>query len=704
MAQVTQTVVGGDSTLVGALLFAASRGDVYGISELVHHRGAKVSEGDYDLRTALHLAASEGHVDAINHLISLGAAVNNADRYGNTPLDDAIRSRHDAAVDVLLKNGAVSGNNQSMEQALINAAGTGDVEEATRLIRAGVSVNCADYDGRTPLHLAASEGHLPMIDLLLLNGADINKTDRFGGTPLTDAMRHSARVGKDEVRERLEQGGASSRPHRRRGLFVPIFGTFQVIFIVLFGVFVRYDEALFSEEGDHDVDRLYPLYQDVHVMIFIGFGFLMTFLRKYGYSSIGYNMLIGAFVFQWYLLCEGFWSRAFNGNWDEYLHVEIMHLVLADFCAGSVLITFGALLGKVSPTQLLLVALCETVFFSINEAISLDLGVADVGGSMVIHTFGAYFGLAASMFLTPKAARGRSDNAANYRSDLFAMIGTVFLWMYWPSFNSAPATSDAAHRAIVNTVISLCGSCVSTFVASRLLRGEDVFNMVDIQNATLAGGVAIGAVSNMVVHPYGALIVGCVAGVVSVLGYVYVQPWLERRLGLYDTCGVHNLHGMPGVLSGVASAVVAGAASVERYHGEAHLFNTFAGREEWGRDAQQQAGVQIGFLGITLGIALVGGALTGYFVQFVEPATAFFSDGEFWEVPHLETPYYFDHRGEIIRTGEKEERKGGAPHIHHDVELQPLISPGTPQSAPDQVQLLLNKMDLVLNAIASKKG
>lgn len=49
------------------------------------------------------------------------------------------------------------------------------------------------------------------------------------------------------------------------------------------------------------------VFQDVHVMIFIGFGFLMTFLKRYGFSSVGINLLLAAFGLQWGLLLQNFW-------------------------------------------------------------------------------------------------------------------------------------------------------------------------------------------------------------------------------------------------------------------------------------------------------------------------------------------------------------------------------------------------------------
>ena len=102
-------------------------------------------------------------------------------------------------------------------------------------------------------------------------------------------------------------------------------------------------------------------------------------------------------------------------------------------------------------------------------------------------------------------------------------------------------------RAFVNTVLGLCGATVSTFIMSRLVKGK--FDMVHIQNATLAGGVAVGSAADLYLHPAGAIAIGMVAGVLSVCGYEFLSDWMDEKLGIADTCGVHNLHGMPEALS-----------------------------------------------------------------------------------------------------------------------------------------------------------
>ena len=265
-------------------------------------------------------------------------------------------------------------------------------------------------------------------------------------------------MGKDPIVEYLRShaGEEEQKKHAFGARFSnPLVWTLfilQSIFGVLFAIFVKYgvsSDGKPTEDGSAVMSSFYGVYMDVHVMIFIGFGFLMTFLRKYGYSSVGITFLLGAICIQWYILVGSFFEQIIYLKHFENIHINIPLLIRSDFAAGAVLITFGALLGKTSALQMIFVAILELVFYSINEAISLNLGIADIGGSMVIHMFGAYFGLAASIFITPSKAKGNKDNSAVYHSDLFSMIGTIFLWMYWPSFNGALLGSSAGQQRAV---------------------------------------------------------------------------------------------------------------------------------------------------------------------------------------------------------------------------------------------------------------
>lgn len=58
---------------------------------------------------------------------------------------------------------------------------------------------------------------------------------------------------------------------------------------------------------------------------------------------------------------------------------------------------------------------------------------------------------------------------------------------------------------------------------SAIVNHEHKLDMVHVQNSTLAGGVAVGSVCNMLIGPHGALLIGFIAGLVSVLGYRYLS-------------------------------------------------------------------------------------------------------------------------------------------------------------------------------------
>ncbi|XP_030636914.1 ammonium transporter Rh type B [Chanos chanos] len=428
----------------------------------------------------------------------------------------------------------------------------------------------------------------------------------------------------------------------------------EIILIILFGVLVQYDHETdaklwhkelakndsHAQNYDNDFYYRYPSFQDVHVMIFVGFGFLMTFLQRYGFSSVGFNFLIAAMSLQWATLMQGF----FHGMHHGKIHIGVESMINADFCTGSVLISFGAVLGKTSPVQLLVMAVFEVTLFAINEFIVLSiLGAKDAGGSMTIHTFGAYFGLVVARVLyRPNLDKSKHRNSSVYHSDLFAMIGTLYLWMFWPSFNSAiTAHGDDQHRTVMNTYYSLAACTLATYAFSALLCHEGKLDMVHIQNAALAGGVAVGTAGEMMLTPFGSMIVGFLAGTVSVFGFRYLSPILEEKLKIQDTCGVHNLHGMPGVLGAIVGSITAALATMDVY-GEG-MADVFPDIHSGAIDASQQGVRQIISLAVTLGIALFGGLIVGFILKLpvygAPPDTHCFEDAVYWEVPGEEAAH-----------------------------------------------------------------
>jgi len=402
----------------------------------------------------------------------------------------------------------------------------------------------------------------------------------------------------------------------------------ELVVIVLYLLVTEYGEGVHpaasstqagAMKAEAMVRQYYPIFQDVHVMIFIGFGFLMVFLKTHSWTSVGFNFLIAAWVIQVGILMTAFWHMVLEGKFHK-INLSMTSLIVGDFAAGAILITFGAVLGKCSLSQLWCLASMELIFYSINEAIGAgQLGAVDMGGSMWVHTFGAYFGLAASYFFDNKKAKEDKDGkcGGGYNSQLIAMVGTLFLWMYWPSFNGALAADFQQQRVIVNTVMAISASCITACTVSRFILQK--LDMEVVLNATLAGGVSVGSSSDLVVTAGWAMAIGACAGVISAVGFLWLGPLLKDKISLHDTCGVHNLHGIPGVLGGIFGAISAGLAKNafgDDTDGQKALFGTFAKMAPAplgvGRSPGEQAGIQLLGLGHTLVIAIVGGAISGF--------------------------------------------------------------------------------------------
>jgi ammonium transporter Rh len=362
------------------------------------------------------------------------------------------------------------------------------------------------------------------------------------------------------------------------------------LFITVVLLLLCFGSGVSASEPPAEVNeaRLVAQYNySIHIlaMLVVGFGFLMVFVKRYGFGATTGTYLVVATGLPLYMFLRA------NGMIGHALTAHSVEtLMLAEFSVATTLIAMGAVLGRLRVFQYALLTMILVPLYAINEWIVLDNGLGftkgfqDSAGSIVIHAFGAYFGLAASIALTTAQQRSKPIES-DPTSDRFAMLGSMVLWLFWPSFATAIVPFEQMPQTIVNTILALSGATLATYFLSTYFH-QGKTSMVDMANAALAGGVSIGSTCNLV-GPGGAFAIGLLAGTLSVIGFVFLQPVLESKIKLVDTCGVHNLHGMPGLLGGFCAIVV----------------------------VPSVVGAQIVGIGLTLVIAIIGGTVAGLVIK-----------------------------------------------------------------------------------------
>ncbi len=338
----------------------------------------------------------------------------------------------------------------------------------------------------------------------------------------------------------------------------------------------------------------------IHIMamLLIGFGFLMVFVKKYGRSAITATFLLVSVSLPMYLAVKSLGIFEAKG--------EIEQFILAEFGAASLLIAAGALLGRIKMYQYIILGLLFIPFYIFNELVVVDdyfnfVGtVADTGGSIVIHAFGALFGISAAISLTTRKAR-ETAILSDAVSDRFSLLGSMVLWVFWPSFCSALVPVEMIPASVVNVFLALSGSTLATYFASVYLRGK--IGAADIANAALAGGVAIGSTFDHATHTQ-AMVIGLIAGAISTFGFAVLQEKQEKFHKIVDSCGVSNLHGIPGIFGGLAAIFVVDG------------LNT---------------GSQLKGIGITIAIAVVAGLISGKIVSLFGKQELLYDDAAEFE-------------------------------------------------------------------------
>lgn len=298
--------------------------------------------------------------------------------------------------------------------------------------------------------------------------------------------------------------------------------------------------------------------RSIHIlaMLLVGFGFLMVFLRGHEFTSLTATFLAVSIAVPVYLLVKSFLP-------GEFEVMNISGFLFAEFAAASLLICMGAVLGRLKMEQYFVLAILFTLAYIFNEWLLLESGLfegfLDTGGSVAIHAFGAYFGLGV-VATTAKKFQDKPGPKTNKVSNEFCLLGSMVLWLFWPSFTSAVVAPELGYLTVLNTVLALCGSTLATYVFSKLIRGK--IEVEDIANAALAGGVCIGSTCSTA-NPGFAMVIGICAGTLSTLGFAIIAPKVCKLIRGTDTCGVHNLHGMPGLLGGLFGIAITGNVGVQ---------------------------------------------------------------------------------------------------------------------------------------------
>jgi Amt family ammonium transporter len=178
----------------------------------------------------------------------------------------------------------------------------------------------------------------------------------------------------------------------------------------------------------------------------------------------------------------------------------------------------------------------------------------DFAGSVVVHAMGGWIALPAVVLLGARYNRYRKDGVVSAHppsSIPFLALGSWILIVGWFGFNvmSAQTLDKMSGLVAVNSLMAMVGGTLAALVLGKNDPGF-------VHNGPLAGLVAVCAGSDLM-HPFGALVTGAVAGGLFVVMFTLTQ----NKWKIDDVLGVWPLHGICGAWGGIAAGIF-GASSL----------------------------------------------------------------------------------------------------------------------------------------------
>lgn len=272
---------------------------------------------------------------------------------------------------------------------------------------------------------------------------------------------------------------------------------------------------------------------------------------------VGYGLMFGD-NFRGWVGISHFMPGLDDGSEAVFFIFQIM------FAATAATIVSGAIAERMSfgpyvVASIVVTGLIYPVFgswawgsFYDGEGWLKQMGFIDFAGSTVVHSVGGWCALAGVILVGPRLGRfsasGEVRPIPGHNLPMVALGGFI-LWLGWFGFNAGSTLAATPEVGIiaVNTHLSGAMGLTGAILAQQLLRQPVL--MTSAVNGAIAGLVAITAPCATVSPPF-ALLIGFVAGLLSVLGVM----WMDR-MRLDDMVGAVTVHGFCGAWGTLAAGL-----------------------------------------------------------------------------------------------------------------------------------------------------
>jgi len=280
------------------------------------------------------------------------------------------------------------------------------------------------------------------------------------------------------------------------------------------------------------------------------------------YWAIGYTLMYGESIAGFIGMPELFIND--NGIGDYANKTDLMFQTV--FAATAATIVSGAVAERTKFSAYLIFTVVITVFiYPISGHWKwgggwLDqLGFLDFAGSTLVHSVGAWVGLAGAIVLGPrlgKYVKGKAKAIPGHNL-AFGALGVFILWFGWFGFNPGSQLGAAGNdntvaiaHIVLTTNLAAAGGAMAALFTSWMRYKRPALSLA--LNGALAGLVAITAGCD-IVSPGGALIIGIIAGIIL----VFSVEIFDQVFKVDDPVGAISVHGVNGAFGTIAVGLFA---------------------------------------------------------------------------------------------------------------------------------------------------